>query len=367
MRPSVQGTVVVLENKTGRILAMAGGFSYPLSQLNRATQAQRQPGSAIKPLSYLAALQRLQPNTYVSDDPITLPPIGVSGGRSRAGLLDAEELRRRRWRHLDAAPGAGELTQPRDRASARRRHRRHPGSEPRAALRARDGGADLSSECVKYYPFVLGAQPVRPIDLAAFYAAIANEGIRPSPHVVEFDRAQRPDRLSPRSQVSDRDRFRRPRVVLSAQDHDAGRAEPGHRALDRVARALRGGQDRHVRRRRTTPGSSASPTTSRSRSGSATTMPAASGARSAAAPPAAASRSRSSSRSSRRCGRIIRRRRRSRRRRRRPSGRWRARRCVDAEAGEQISTRAAAARRDRVLPHRPHRSDRRHAVPAGVA
>jgi membrane peptidoglycan carboxypeptidase len=38
---------------------------------------------------------------------------------------------------------------------------------------------------VRYYPFVLGAQPVRPIDLAAFYAAIASEGVRPTPHAVE--------------------------------------------------------------------------------------------------------------------------------------------------------------------------------------
>ena len=77
VRPVVQGMVVVLENKTGRILAMTGGFSYPLSQLNRATQAARQPGSAIKPLSYLAALGKgLQPNTLVMDEPITLPPIG---------------------------------------------------------------------------------------------------------------------------------------------------------------------------------------------------------------------------------------------------------------------------------------------------
>src|SRR5215468_9573005 len=76
VRPVVQGAVVVLENKTGRILAMTGGFSYPLSQLNRATQAVRQPGSAIKPLSYLAALGKgLQPNTLISDNPITLPPI----------------------------------------------------------------------------------------------------------------------------------------------------------------------------------------------------------------------------------------------------------------------------------------------------
>src|SRR5262245_12325737 len=56
VRPVVQGAVVVLENKTGRVLALTGGFSYPLSQLNRASQAVRQPGSAIKPLSYLAAL-----------------------------------------------------------------------------------------------------------------------------------------------------------------------------------------------------------------------------------------------------------------------------------------------------------------------
>ena len=59
---------------------MSGGFSYPLSQLNRVSQAMRQPGSAIKPLSYLAALGKgLQPNTLVEDEPITLPPIG--GGR----------------------------------------------------------------------------------------------------------------------------------------------------------------------------------------------------------------------------------------------------------------------------------------------
>src|SRR5207244_8478428 len=84
VRPVVQGSVVVLENKTGRILAMTGGFSYPLSQLNRATQAVRQPGSAIKPLSYLAALGKgLQPNTLVMDEFITLPPIGDSRTRGK--------------------------------------------------------------------------------------------------------------------------------------------------------------------------------------------------------------------------------------------------------------------------------------------
>jgi penicillin-binding protein 1A len=79
VRPAVQSAALILENATGRVLALAGGFSYPLSQLNRATQAQRQPGSAIKPLTYLAALQSgLQPNTLVKDQSITLPPINSS-------------------------------------------------------------------------------------------------------------------------------------------------------------------------------------------------------------------------------------------------------------------------------------------------
>jgi penicillin-binding protein 1A len=77
VRPTVQGAALVLENKTGRILAMAGSFSYFASQLNRTAQTQRQPGSAMKPLTYLTALQAgLQPNTLVSDDPITHAPIG---------------------------------------------------------------------------------------------------------------------------------------------------------------------------------------------------------------------------------------------------------------------------------------------------
>src|SRR3984957_7498003 len=77
VRPTVQGAALVLENKTGRILAMAGSFSYPLSQLKRTSQTQRQPGSAIKPLTYLTALHKgPHPNPLIPDEPLTLPPIG---------------------------------------------------------------------------------------------------------------------------------------------------------------------------------------------------------------------------------------------------------------------------------------------------
>jgi penicillin-binding protein 1A len=185
VRPTVQGAVLVLENKTGRILAMSGGFSYPLSQLNRASQAQRQPGSAIKPLTYLAALtQGLQPNTLVWDRPITLPPIG--------GALNARPDDYWSPKNYDSS-SSGLLTIRRALEQSKNLVTAHLldgaiASTPEASL---DRVCDLAKEariyadCVRFYPFVLGAQPVRLIDLAAFYAAIANEGARPTPHAIE--------------------------------------------------------------------------------------------------------------------------------------------------------------------------------------
>jgi membrane carboxypeptidase/penicillin-binding protein len=187
VRPAVQGTVVVLENKTGRILAMTGGFSYPLSQLNRAIQSVRQPGSAIKPLSYLAALGRgLQPNTLISDGPITLPPIGTVG----AGRVREQDY----WtpKNYDGW-GGGILTLRRALENSRNLATVHLldggiADKPEASLNRLcelAAEAQIYRECLRVYPFVLGAQPVRPIDLAAFYAAIANEGLRPIPHTVD--------------------------------------------------------------------------------------------------------------------------------------------------------------------------------------
>jgi membrane carboxypeptidase/penicillin-binding protein len=155
-----------------------------LSQLNRATQAARQPGSAIKPLTYLAALGKgLQPNTLVSDAAITLRPIGLR----RARETDY-------WspKNYDGR-GGGTLTLRRALENSRNRATAHlleGGIEdkPEDSLnRICDLAveAKVYGECLRFYPVVLGAQPVRPVNLAAFYAAIANEGLRPSPYVVE--------------------------------------------------------------------------------------------------------------------------------------------------------------------------------------
>ncbi|MEL6258975.1 MAG: penicillin-binding transpeptidase domain-containing protein, partial [Pseudomonadota bacterium] len=56
--PEVDGAVMAMDPHTGRILAMAGGYSFWKNQYNRATQAVRQPGSAFKPFVYAAALEQ---------------------------------------------------------------------------------------------------------------------------------------------------------------------------------------------------------------------------------------------------------------------------------------------------------------------
>jgi penicillin-binding protein 1A len=197
VRPTVQGAALVLENETGRILAMAGSFSYPLSQLNRAAQTERQPGSAMKPLTYLTALQHgLQPNTLVPNDPITLPPIG-SGAYSRdvisrdyGGYARPQDY----WspRNADYNEG-GVFTMRRGLENSINVVTAHllDGGISDSPERSLDAvcatalAAKIYSECVRYYPFVLGAEPVRMIDLAAFYAAVANEGALPQPHGID--------------------------------------------------------------------------------------------------------------------------------------------------------------------------------------
>jgi penicillin-binding protein 1A len=72
--PEVSGALVAMDPHTGRVLALSGGFSFAISQFDRATQGYRQTGSAIKPFVFLTALDHgFTPSTLVSDAPISLP------------------------------------------------------------------------------------------------------------------------------------------------------------------------------------------------------------------------------------------------------------------------------------------------------
>jgi penicillin-binding protein 1A len=71
--PEIEGAVVALDPHNGRVLAMSGGFSHRQSVFNRATQALRQPGSALKPFVYLAGLESgFTPSSILLDAPIVI-------------------------------------------------------------------------------------------------------------------------------------------------------------------------------------------------------------------------------------------------------------------------------------------------------
>jgi penicillin-binding protein 1A len=71
-QPIIEGALVAIDNKTGQILAMVGGFSFARSKFNRATQAHRQLGSTFKPFLYTAAIDRgLTPTSMLIDAPVS--------------------------------------------------------------------------------------------------------------------------------------------------------------------------------------------------------------------------------------------------------------------------------------------------------
>ena len=71
--PEVSGACIAMDPFTGRVLAMVGGFSFDESEFNRATQAQRQPGSSFKPFVYAAALDNgYTPSSILLDEPVTI-------------------------------------------------------------------------------------------------------------------------------------------------------------------------------------------------------------------------------------------------------------------------------------------------------
>lgn len=80
VEPPLQGAAVVLDVKTGHVLALVGGRNYQLSQFNRAVQAHRSAGSLFKPFVYLAGFEAardrgttgLTPATLLEDEPVTL-------------------------------------------------------------------------------------------------------------------------------------------------------------------------------------------------------------------------------------------------------------------------------------------------------
>lgn len=164
--PDVEGALVALDPHTGRILAMAGGYSFFKSPYNRVTQAVRQPGSAFKPFVYAAALENgYTPASKVLDAPFVeydvskddyWAPKNYSDGQFYG--LSTMRLGLEKSRNLMTVRMAQDI-----------------GMEAVATVVERIG---LVDELQPFLAMSLGAADVRMIDLAKGYAAFVNGGKR---------------------------------------------------------------------------------------------------------------------------------------------------------------------------------------------
>lgn len=78
--PEAQAALVALQTNNGAIRALVGGFDFQSNKYNRVTQAYRQPGSAIKPFIFGAALEKgFSPKTLINDLPINFSPDSTGG------------------------------------------------------------------------------------------------------------------------------------------------------------------------------------------------------------------------------------------------------------------------------------------------
>ncbi len=162
--PGAQAAVVVVDNGTGEVVAVAGGASpIPIGGFNRATQARRQPGSSFKPYVYAAALQRgRSPLDVVNDAPLSLP---AGGGRT--------------WSPKNYGGGfAGPMTLRRALASSSNtvavRLALEAGPETVASMAADLG---VRTPLRTDLTISLGSSEVTPLDQAMAYATIARGGV----------------------------------------------------------------------------------------------------------------------------------------------------------------------------------------------
>ncbi len=171
--PEVSGALVAMDPHTGRVLALSGGFSFAISQFDRATQAYRQTGSAIKPFVFLTALDHgFTPSTRVSDAPISLPqgpglPMWTPTNYEHNSFRGPTPLRVGLEQSIDT------LTV---------RLATMVGMDPIAATIKRFGILD---HVPREYAITLGAGETTPLRLTAAYAMLVNGGKRITPTLID--------------------------------------------------------------------------------------------------------------------------------------------------------------------------------------
>jgi penicillin-binding protein 1A len=169
--PTVEGAILALDNRTGQVRAMVGGFSFDRSKFNRATQAYRQVGSAFKPIVYTAAIDRgYTPVTILLDTPASF---STGAGQPAYTPMNYDRkfegpitLRRalEDSRNIPAVRVMEELGPPQVVAYARR--------------------LGLESPLPPYLAVALGAAEATLSEMTSAFAVFPNQGVRMRPYSV---------------------------------------------------------------------------------------------------------------------------------------------------------------------------------------
>jgi penicillin-binding protein 1A len=159
-----QGALVSLD-RDGAVRAMVGGRDYVSSLYNRASQAERQPGSAFKLFVYLAALESgMKPTSVLVDEPVEIEGWRPRNStRTHLGSVTLREAFARSINTISAKIGA------------------QLGFSTIADMAQRFG---ITGKISTYPSMVLGTSNVRLIDMTRAYAAVSNKGVSVTPYAI---------------------------------------------------------------------------------------------------------------------------------------------------------------------------------------
>lgn len=182
-----QGAVVTLDSSTGGVIAMTGGTDYRKSQFNRATQAQRQPGSTFKLFTYTAAIdQGISPRKVYSCAPLTWQGQRYRGCERSGGSVDM-------YTGLALSENAIALRVGRD-----------VGLNNVVRMAQRLG---IQSPLNPVPGLVIGQSETNVLEMTGAFGAIANNGVWNRPHLIS--------RILDSSDCRDRNDLKTCRVIYS--------------------------------------------------------------------------------------------------------------------------------------------------------
>lgn len=167
----LEGALVAIDPQNGYVKALVGGRNYQVSRFNRATKGKRQPGSAMKPFLYTAALDLgYTQATMIRCEPVFFPQ---PGGDVYSPTDYEQDYHYRDFTLKEAVKISDNVV------AVKLNHQVGPAIMAEYAQKM-----GISSPLRKYLSLALGTSEVTPLEITAAYTPLANQGIRVTPLMV---------------------------------------------------------------------------------------------------------------------------------------------------------------------------------------